>query len=144
MAVGLIDKLTNFLMPMDEVPEHETREEPEANELAALRAKKATHLKVHTQDQSVLRVLVATPQRYDDVQLYADQLKAKAALVINFECVEPAVQRSIIDFLNGVCYVTNGNVQRVSDTILVYTPDQVDINKELFAYSVPAYTKAIR
>ena len=145
MAGGLIDKLTNFLMPMDEVPEQNEKErEPEVNELAALRARKATHLTVHTQDQSVLRLLVATPQCYEDAQLYADRLKARAALVINFECVEPAVQRSIIDFLNGVCYVTNGNVQRVSDTILVYAPDQVDISKELFAYSVPTYSKAVR
>lgn len=143
MAVGLINKLTNFLMPMDDITEKEEKE-PEINELANLRAKKATHLKVHVQDQSTLRVLVATPERYDDALVYADQLKARAALVINFENVQPSVQRSIIDFLNGVCYVINGNVQRVSDTILVYTPDQVDINKELFAYSVPAYSKVGR
>lgn len=147
MAGGLIDKLTNFLMPMDEMPDKIVKEqpkEPEVNELAALRAKKAPHLRVHSQDQSVLRVMVATPQRYDDAQIYADQLKSRVAILINFESVDAAVQRSMIDFLNGVCYVINGNVQRVSDTILVYTPDQVDINKELFAYSVPAYSKAIR
>ena len=134
-------------MPMDDVPEKIVKEEPkesEVNELAALRAKKATHLKVHSSDQSALKVLVATPQRYDDAPLYADYLKANAVVLINFEAVDAMVQRSMIDFLNGVCYVINGNVQRVSDTILVYTPDRVDINKELFAYSVPAYSKAIR
>ena len=146
MAVGLIDKLTNFLMPMDDVPEKNVKEEAkeaEVNELAALRAKKA-HLKVHSSDHSVIRVLVATPQSYDDAPLYADHLKDNTVVLINFTAVDAAVQRSMIDFLNGVCYVINGNVQRVSETILVYTPERVDISKELFAYWVPAYSKAIR
>lgn len=43
--------------------------------------------------------------------------------------------------MNGVCYVLSGNVQRIADSVFIYTPPNVDIDKELYAYSVPAYVK---
>ena len=140
MALGLIDKLTNFLMPIEEVVEGE--KEQAVTELSAVRARKTVNLRVHTQETAGgFKVLVASPVHYEDVQLYADNLKAKVAVVLNFEQVDEETQRAMVDFLNGVCYEINGNVQRISDSILMYAPEMVDISKELYAFSIPTYVK---
>lgn len=129
MTFGLIDKLTNFLMPVEET------EPPEHNGPSDRRAS----LKVHY--PAALKVYIATPQTFDDVRACADCLKAHVAVLINFEDVDSVTQQRIGDFLNGVCVVTEGTTQRVSDTVTLYVPINVDVNKELYAYSVPTYVK---
>lgn len=146
MALGLIDKLTNFLMPIEEEVVERSKEQPQqeqaVTDLSAVRARKA-NLRVHTQEMANgMKVLVANPVNYQDVLLYADNLRANTAVVLNFEHVDEETQRAMVDFLNGVCYVINGNVQRVSELILMYTPENVDISKELYAFSVPTYVKS--
>jgi cell division inhibitor SepF len=129
LALGLIDKLTNFLMPVEEtVPtEHITPGDRRAS------------LKVHS--PAALKVFITAPQAFDDVRVCADCLKAHVAVLINFEDVDNVTQQRIGDFLNGVCVVTDGTSQRVSDTVVLYVPSSVDVNKEMYAYSVPAYNK---
>jgi cell division inhibitor SepF len=145
MALGLIDKLTNFLMPIEAAAEVENMQEQEperaVSNLSALRARKTVNLRVHTQEAANLKVVIASPLQFEDVKMYADNLKSKISVVLNFEQVDEQTQRAIVDFLNGVCYVINGNVQRVSESILMYVPEHVDITKELYAYSVPTYVK---
>ena len=40
-----------------------------------------------------------------------------------------AEQRRICDFLNGVCYVQDGDVRRITATMVLYVPDCVEINE---------------
>lgn len=130
LALGLIDRLTNFLMPVEEEslpPEHISVSDRRAS------------LKVHS--PSALKVFVAAPQTFDDVRVCADCLKAHVAVLLNFEDVDTVTQQRIADFLNGVCAITDGTNQRVSETVMLYVPANVDVSKELYAYSVPTYTK---
>jgi cell division inhibitor SepF len=133
LAFGLIDKLTNFLMPVEEesVP-------PEQFGPSDRRAS----LKVHS--PTALKVFIAAPQSFDDVRVCADCLKSHIAVLINFEDVDNITQQRIDDFLSGVCVVTDGTNQRVSDTVTLYVPANVDVNKEMYAYSVPTYVKRKR
>ncbi|MDR3565531.1 MAG: cell division protein SepF [Negativicutes bacterium] len=130
MAIGLIDKLTNFLMPVEDaaLPEMSTPGDRRAS------------LKVHS--PAALKVYIATPQTFDDVRVCADCLKANVAVLINFEDIDSAdTQQRIGDFLNGVCFVSGGTNQRVSDHVILYVPANVDVNKEPYAYSIPTYSK---
>lgn len=136
MGLSLLDKLTNYLMPLEEV----ATQEQGVSELDTVRARKSVNLQVHNGSNS-LSVVVATPAKYDDVCVYANHLKANVAVVINFTSVDMDMQYAIKDFMNGVCYVVAGNVQRIADSVFIYTPGHVDIEKELYAYSVPAYIK---
>lgn len=136
MGLSLLDKLTNYLMPLEEVAT-----EQGVSELDEARARKSLNLQVHTNGATFLTVMVASPAKYDDVCVYANHLKASVAVVINFTGVDMDMQYAIKDFMNGVCYVVAGNVQRIADSVFIYTPGHVDIEKELYAYSVPAYIK---
>ncbi|MBQ1249285.1 MAG: cell division protein SepF, partial [Selenomonadales bacterium] len=43
------------------------------------------------------------------------------------------------DFLNGVCHVLGGRVQYVTEKNILYTPKNVEVEKELFSYSAPVF-----
>ncbi|MCX7781516.1 MAG: cell division protein SepF [Negativicutes bacterium] len=135
MALGLLNKLTNFLMPVEEVIDA-----PDTSDTKPMSAaERKAQLRVHS--QSALRVYVGLPLSFDDVRLYADYLRSNVAVVVNFDSVDRATQERIHDFMSGILYVLNGTSQRVSDTVHMYLPAHVDVNKELYAYSIPTYIR---
>lgn len=46
---------------------------------------------------------------------------------MNYEKVDFAEQRRICDFVNGVCYVMEGEARRISETMVLYVPDGVSV-----------------
>ena len=103
--------------------------------------RKPVNLYLHTNQSENLKVLIVSPAKFDDVRMYADHLKANITVVVNLTSIEKDMQDSIKDFMNGVCYILAGNVQRIADSVFIYAPVNVDIDKELYAYSVPTYVK---
>ena len=139
MGLSMIDKLTNYLIPMEKTTQKE--QEQLVSEFDDVHGRKAVNLYVHTNLSEKLKVLIVSPAKMEDVRMYADHLKANIIVVVNLTCIEMDMQDTIKDFMNGVCYVLDGNVQRIADSVFIYTPVNVDIDKELYAYSVPTYVK---
>ncbi len=92
-------------------------------------------LTVHTgkaaQPQLPLMIKLCVPRNFDQVTMVADDIKNKKAVIINYEKVDLAEQRRICDFVNGVCYVTNGDARRISNNIVLYVPDGVDAEEAM-------------
>lgn len=130
MAVGLIEKLTNFLMPVEETV---------MTEVAIAKERKA-HLRLQ-HAQSAMKVYVGSPVTFDDVKVLADYLKISTSVIVNFELVDDKVQQRINDFLGGLCFITGGTTERVSENMLIYVPANVEIDKELCSFAVPTYSK---
>lgn len=83
-------------------------------------------------------IKIYTPQTFDNVSEIADALKAKRSAIVNYERVELAEQRRICDFLNGVCYVQDGEVRRITATMVLYVPDGVEISEAKTLAPTPA------
>ena len=128
MGHGFIDKLTNFLMPLEP---GETDESP----IAARAARKAA-LQVHS--PASLKVYVAVPRTTEDVCHLADCLKNKMAILVNYGKVDSGMQKSIHEFLCGVAYVTRSCYTEVSERVYMYVPEHADFDKRLYAASAPA------
>lgn len=143
MALGLMDKLTNFLIPMEE----EEMAAPDKSETSIVKespvqeVERRPKLKVHSQQTGNFKVFVDLPTSFDDVQQYADYLKSNVAIIVNYQQVDNATQQRMSDFLNGVCYVLDGNVQRISEKVMLYTYANIAVDKKIFAYSVPTYVR---
>lgn len=133
----MIDKLTNYLMPMEEVAK-KGQPVPENN---APHGRKPLNLYVHSNQPTTLKVLIVSPAKLDDVHVYANHLKENITVVVNLTGVDLTMQQAIKDFMNGVCYVLDCNVQRIADCVFIYAPANIEIDKQLFAYSVPTYIK---
>lgn len=134
---NFMDKITGFFMGNEEL-ENTDRTEPL---VVSLRSEPSSApLTLHRQTE--LKILAAVPRSYKEALFCADRIKLRQAVAVNLEYIPyHDVQQSIIDFLNGVCYVTGGSVERVSEQMLLYVPAHVEISKELYSFSVPTYRK---
>ena len=61
--------------------------------------------------------------------------RAGAALMISFAEIDNETRNRIFDYLNGVSYIINATVSKVSDSILLYAPNQVDVDKQAVKHS---------
>ena len=153
----LLDKLKNFLAPVDEevifddayvkpseaatavaaqqavdtqqVVGGESVSSIETNAAAAAAINRQKMKLVVNNKEQDMRIQIYTPQNFDSVSDIADALKSKRSAIVNYERVELSEQRRICDFLNGVCYVQNGDVRRVTSTMVLYVPDCVEISE---------------
>ena len=89
--------------------------------------------KLHTANTPSLKMEVHVPQNFDHVRAIGDELKKKNAVIVNYEMLGVHDQRRICDFLNGLTYVLDGNVKRISNHIVLYVPDGVDISDAALA-----------
>ena len=77
-----------------------------------------------------LEILVRKTVVFDEVRDYADSLMSGAAIMVSFAHVDSDTRNRIFDYLNGVSYIINATVSKVSDSILLYAPEQVDVDKQ--------------
>ena len=122
---NIIDKMTNFFTGADEEVENEEYFESEKKEEIDYAVKKGKVVNINTTTQ--LKVVVVTPESFDEARDIAEHLKQKKPVVINLESVEKEVARRIIDFLSGAVYATEGNIQKISSGIFLVAPYNVGI-----------------
>ena len=73
-----------------------------------------------------LNVKIYNPTKYEEASKIAADILSRNAAVVNYDYVEASLQLRICDFLNGVCYVTDGYTDKISEKIFLYVPDGVD------------------
>ena len=139
--IGLSDEEENIeVEPINEV----AAEKEYKNDSFSVNPRKNKVVNIHTTTQ--LKVVVYTPNSFDNAREIADHLKAKKPVVINLENVETSVARRIIDFLTGAVYAVDGSIQKIADRIFLIAPYNVGImggdvkdelmkNKIVFPYS---------
>jgi cell division inhibitor SepF len=76
---------------------------------------------------SQFKMVVIEPNGFEECPKLVDSLKAKKPVIINLENLETDVARKIFDFLSGATYALNGNVQKVTNNIFVFAPENVDV-----------------
>ncbi len=73
-----------------------------------------------------LTMKIYAPENFDQVVGIADDILDHKAAVVNYENVNNEDQIRISDFVNGVCYVTDGSVSMISEKIFLYMPNGVE------------------
>lgn len=85
---------------------------------------------VNLSDANQLKLVVMQPNTFDDAQDVCDHLKEKKPVVINLEYADKETARRLIDFLSGAVYGVDGHIQKVSNTIFLIVPFNVDVLSE--------------
>ncbi|WP_040196928.1 cell division protein SepF [Candidatus Soleaferrea massiliensis] len=113
---------------VDEIEEkvEEEKPAPSFSEPARNRAK-ITNIHPTTQ----LQVVLVKPERFEEASSIADHLNAKKTVVLNLEAAGKDTARRLIDFLSGVAYANNGQVQKVSSSTFIITAHNVDLMGEI-------------
>lgn len=149
--MGLLDKLTNWVMPQEEVYEEEETLQiaDKKADTAAQRSEvrrvangapifitdpqpvsRRPELTVHTNPAFAapeMKVAVFTPVKFEDAAAVADAIKEKRAAIVNFERTDAREQQRIFDFLNGACYVLGGDVTMIATGLILYAPSSVKV-----------------
>lgn len=123
----------------DTAEDDEIYEEVEASQEERQPEPSRRNLTVHSTNRSEAKMYIITPREFDDVQSCAEKLMNRQMLLMNYENVNETEKRRMDDFLNGVCHVLGGKVQYVTEKNILYTPKNVEVEKELFSYSAPVF-----
>lgn len=85
---------------------------------------------VSMHQSSQFKVVVMQPTKFEEAQDICDHLKNRKPVVINLEDVDKEEAQRIIDFLSGSVFALDGNIQKVSNTIFLVAPSNVDLMGE--------------
>ena len=83
------------------------------------------------QGKGSMEVCVIKPTSFDDSREIGETLLSNRTVVLNFEGLDVDVAQRIIDFTSGSCFAIGGNLQKVSGSIFLATPRNVDISGDL-------------
>lgn len=134
---GLINKMLNFVGWESEGEESLEGEQGIAGEeqnqptqFLHSMSKKQQNKVVNIHSNSQFKVVVMQPENFEDARDICDHLKNKKPVVINLEDVQKECAQRIIDFLSGAVYGLDGEIQKVSSSIFIIAPSNVDIMGE--------------
>jgi len=78
-----------------------------------------------------VKMIISDPSTFDDVQTIVDHLKNRRAVILNLEETDKAVARRIADFMSGAVYAMEGTMQKVSGSIFLFTPPNIEVSAPL-------------
>ncbi|HHV95368.1 MAG TPA: cell division protein SepF [Clostridiaceae bacterium] len=82
---------------------------------------------VNIHSSSQLKVVVIQPQNIDDAQEISNHLKENKPVIVNLESMEKEPAQRIVDFFCGAVYALDGSIYRVSNSIFLIAPYNVDV-----------------
>ncbi len=76
------------------------------------------------------KVHVIEPKAFNDAQEVGDRLRSSTPVIVNLQGLERDVQRRLIDFASGACYVLGGTMSKVGDQVFLLTPPNVEVSDD--------------
>ena len=99
---------------------------------AKAKPQKVTPIRQASRKQgSGMEVCVIKPNSFEDSQEVTETLLSNRTVVLNFEGLDVDVAQRIIDFTSGSCFAIGGKLRKVTASIFIVTPKNVDISGDL-------------
>ncbi|CAA9248981.1 MAG: hypothetical protein AVDCRST_MAG20-2043 [uncultured Acidimicrobiales bacterium] len=70
------------------------------------------------------------PVSFNDAQEVADTFMANTPVIMNLEGVDRELSRRLVDFASGLCYGTGGQMEKVTTSVYLLTPSDVEVSAE--------------
>ena len=112
----------------DYAEEYEGEEETEREAFNIFKPKNKV---VQMPQPQQIKMKIAKPTNFDQVDEIIIELKQKNAVVINLEYVNKDVARRIVDVVSGATKAIDGHMEKVSNSIFVVAPYNYDIINEI-------------
>ena len=108
--------------------EEDTEEEPEERKLFG----RKNNSKVVSMPQvQQVKMVISQPTNFEQAANICDLLKQKKSVIVNLEYVNKDVARRIIDVISGAVHALDGNMQKISNSIVLIAPFNYDIENEM-------------
>ena len=139
---GLFDKIKGFIgdpeededldMEMDDEMDFVSKNEDSTETFSASAdATKRNNKVVNIHATAQLQVVLVKPERFEDARGIAQHLNAKRTVVLNLESASKELSRRLLDFLSGVAFANNGEIQRVANATFIILPSNVNLMGDL-------------
>ncbi|NLB41736.1 MAG: cell division protein SepF [Clostridiales bacterium] len=135
MAGKLMNKFLNFIGLEENIDDESMEEisegmqEKQHDELIEptfqTKNKKGKVVNIH--QSTYVKVVVYQALTYDDTQNIIDNLKSRKPIIVNLDSLEQDLAQRVLDFLSGSVYALDGTIQKVSRSIFVLVPSNIDI-----------------
>ena len=76
-----------------------------------------------------MQIVISTPTDIDAASAVCDLLKQHKTVIVNMEGIDMKEAQRIMDFLSGVTYAINGDIQGISGRIYVIAPENVEVSE---------------
>lgn len=135
--MGLMDKIKTFIEPEgdDEFESEEVTAETPAHTTAAVAPARAqtttTYERKGARTQAPLdektKMVLFEPRSFGEAEAVGSRLKEGRAVVVNLHKLGPDYARRTIDFLSGVVYALDGNVQKIGSNVILCYPSEIGV-----------------
>ena len=110
-----------------EIQEDNDEEDVHERPVRPVRSPRNNIVAMRSSSKGGMEVCMIKPTSVDDGVEICDTLKSGRTVVINLEGIPTDVAQRIIDFASGACYAMNGNMQPISNFIVLATPKHVEL-----------------
>lgn len=73
------------------------------------------------------QLVLFEPRAYSETQEIASYLKQKKAAVVNLHRLQKEQSKRVIDFLSGVIFAIDGDIQQIGNKIFLCTPKNISV-----------------
>lgn len=108
--------------PQDEPPRQRRRQRPPSSPASVVALPQKADGGTH--------VVLFRPRGFNDVQVIADHLKHRRAVLVNLEGADRDLAHRITNFLSGTIYALNGEMHAVTPSVLFFAPGGVNVSVE--------------
>ncbi len=134
-AEGFLKKALRFLGVEDETVSYEEEsagfyeEEPTVRKIGTRKSSEQV-IRAISGEKPSLRVFIAEPKNFNDVQVVANKYRLGVPVIINLQNVDDINGRRILDFVSGMVYALKGGITPIGKRIYIATPRNIEITPE--------------
>ncbi len=77
------------------------------------------------------QLVLFEPRAYSETQDIANFLKQKKAAVVNLHRLQKEQSKRVIDFLSGVIFAIDGDIQKIGPKIFLCTPKNIGVDGKI-------------
>lgn len=70
------------------------------------------------------------PVSFNDAQEVADKFMASTPVIMNLDGLDRELSRRLVDFASGLCYGMKGQMEKVTTSVYLLTPSNVEVSAE--------------
>ena len=101
------------------------------NSKKSTKRSKITRIYSQNLEEAGMEICVIKPKSVDDSREITDTLLSNRPVLLNVEGLDVDDAQRIIDFVAGSCYAIDGNLQKITNYIIIISPPFVDISGDI-------------
>ncbi|MGM9961297.1 MAG: cell division protein SepF [Allobaculum sp.] len=135
--MGFMDKLKAFVEPDDEEYEGEMEEIEQPVNTNTTTAEAPYRAPVNTYEtrrkngptplDDKTKMVLFEPRSFGEAEVVGSRLKEGRAVVVNLHKLDREFARRTVDFLSGVVYALDGNVQKIGQNVILCYPSDIGV-----------------